>query len=333
VRILAARAGDGTLAGLLPLCESRELAAGIPVRRLGFLGDSEVGSEYLEPLSPRGREAELAELFAEWLASRRQDFDVLELLDLAKGSIFGTLVMQRLKGRALRLEREARCVCPVISLTGDWESYLKAMGRADNLARRRKWLEAQPGFQMVRTEAMREVPAALSEFFRLHRLRWDHDGGSQGIRSPKVHAFHRDAAALFAENGWLRLYTLKLGGAALASVYGVVYKDRFYYYQSGYDPAWARRSVGLVLLGETVREAFADERTTFDFLRGVEPYKLEWAQTRRETEVIRIIAPTAGGAAYLAWRDGTRAIRRAARRILGEWAWGALGLARRRSSR
>ena len=61
----------------------------------------------------------------------------------------------------------------------------------------------------------------------------------------------------------------------MASVYGVVHKRKFLYYQSGYDPAWRSKSVGLVLLAHTVRDAFAEGLAEFDFLRGDEPYKYD----------------------------------------------------------
>lgn len=332
LRILTARDERGGLAGLLPLCERRSQVAGLEVRRWGFLGcDDWVGSEYLDAVAPRGREGQLASLFAEHLAARRARFDVLELLDLPEGSALGARVLELLAPGALLAERFARHVCPIVETRGDFESYLREVGRADNLARRRKWLVAQPGFAIERTEQPGEVAAAMADFFRLHRLRWERDGGSQGINTAEVRAFHRDAAELLAESGMLRLYTLRLGSQALASVYGIVHRDRFYYYQSGYDPGWTRRSVGLVLLGETLADAFREKRADFDFLRGQEPYKFEWAKkARRRTEGVRIVNRTAAGAAWLAATSGARAVKSAARRLIGDERWEELRRRKRR---
>src|SRR5207237_151798 len=76
-----------------------------------------------------------------------------------------------------------------------------------------------------------------------------------------------------AERGRLRLYTLFAARRPVASVYGVVHGGKLLYYQSGYDPAWASKSVGLVLLARTVQEAYAEGLHEFDFLRGNEAYK------------------------------------------------------------
>jgi CelD/BcsL family acetyltransferase involved in cellulose biosynthesis len=116
---------------------------------------------------------------------------------------------------------------------------------------------------------------------------------------------------------------LKLKKQPLASVYGIIHRNRFYYYQSGYDPEWARRSVGLVLLGETLSDAFREGRTVFEWLRGTERYKSEWASGARETEAVRFIFPTAGGLAYLATLEGTTRAKSAIKSLAGDRVWKA----------
>src|SRR5204862_4329498 len=58
-----------------------------------------------------------------------------------------------------------------------------------------------------------------------------------------------------SEAGSLRMYTLFAARRPVASVYGVVHARKFNYYQSGYDPNWSSRSVGLVLLARTDRKS------------------------------------------------------------------------------
>ncbi|HEY3447946.1 MAG TPA: GNAT family N-acetyltransferase [Myxococcales bacterium] len=323
-RILLARDEAGRLAGVLPLAETRLRRAGVWTVRWGFLGDAWVGSDYLDVLAAEGREEELARLFAGHLVAKQRRFDVLELLDLPQGSVLGAAVLERLAPGSLWAGREARYVCPRVKIEGDYEGYLKAVGRAENLARRRKWLVAQPGYAVERASDPAAVEKAMVDFFRLHELRWQPDGGSQGIRGPALKAFHRDATALLSQDGMVRLYTLRVGPQALASVYGILQGDRFYYYQSGYDPAFARRSVGLVLLGETLSDAFQEKRSEFDFLRGTEPYKFEWSNDRRETEAVRVLRRTAGGLAWRAATDGMLSVKKAARRAVGAAGWARL---------
>jgi CelD/BcsL family acetyltransferase involved in cellulose biosynthesis len=128
------------------------------------------------------------------------------------------------------------------------------------------------------------------------------EGGSDGLTDDRHEAFHRDAAQRLARAGALRMYTLFAARRPVASVYGVVHGSTFNYYQSGYDPNWTGKSVGLVLLARTVQDAFAERLREFDFLRGNEGYKGEWSRAERWTVQLRL------------WR-GARA--RAARASLG----------------
>jgi CelD/BcsL family acetyltransferase involved in cellulose biosynthesis len=161
-----------------------------------------------------------------------------------------------------------------------------------------------------------QLARPLEEFFRLHRLRWESDGGSQGIKGAGVEAFHRDATQLLAEDGRLRLYSLKLGEQTLASVYGIVHDRKFIYFQSGYDPAWAAKSVGLVLVGETFRGAIEEGALEYDFLRGTERYKSDWTSQTRRTVALRVHPPTGIGRWLTHEEEAGRAVREAVKAVL-----------------
>jgi CelD/BcsL family acetyltransferase involved in cellulose biosynthesis len=131
-----------------------------------------------------------------------------------------------------------------------------------------------------------------------------------------VEAFHRDATHLLAQAGKLRLYTLWLGDSAVASVYGIIHRDTFLYYQSGMDPEWRSKSAGMVVVGATFEDAIRLGLRHYDFLRGTETYKSDWVSKLRRTIGLRI-APREGAGAW--W---TRA--EDARRAGKEWAKQAL---------
>jgi CelD/BcsL family acetyltransferase involved in cellulose biosynthesis len=174
-----------------------------------------------------------------------------------------------------------------------------------------------------------EVPAALEHLLRLHRLRWAAEGGSAGIPPGPVEDFHREVAPRLAARGWLRLYVLHVEGAAIAAVYGIEAGRRFSYYQSGYDPAWAARSPGLVLVGRTVEDAYARGLADYDFLRGTEAYKLDWAWDRRDTCALRVLAPSLRAGTAAAAREAWRGARSAARAVAPARVWAALRRVRR----
>ncbi|MBU8900595.1 cellulose biosynthesis protein CelD [Corallococcus sp. H22C18031201] len=286
--VLTAKDRTGRLMGLLPLRLEQRWVAGLRVRRLGFLGETHVGSDYLDVVARRGHEAEVARAFFQVLHGLREEWDVLDLTDLREDSATPG-VLRELFGPLEVLQRE-RYICPYETLTPQepFDAFLKRGSRRDNYLRRRKWLEKQEGYRIERSEEPGQLAGPMTDFFRLHAARWRADGGSQGIKGAGVEAFHRDATQLLAERGRLRLYTMKVGGRAVASVYGLVHAGTFVYFQSGYDPRWHNRSVGLVLVGETFKDSLAAGLTAYDFLRGTEPYKSEWVSQRRRTIAVRV---------------------------------------------
>lgn len=314
--VLTAKDRTGALVGLLPLSVEYRSVAGIPVRRLSFLGETHVGSDYLDVVARRGREKEVAQTFARMLYALRDEWDVLDLTDLREGSPTVDVLREVFPGGDVRVAE--RYVCPYDTLDPKepFDAFLKRTGRRDNFLRRRKWLEKQEGYRIERTEAPGELAGPLTDFFRLHSARWAADGGSQGIKGSGVEAFHRDATQFLAERGRLRMYTMKVGGRAVASVYGIMHRNTFVYFQSGYDPEWRNRSVGLVLVGETFRDAMASGCTEYDFLRGTETYKSDWVTKQRHTVSVRVHGGTWAGRWFTQSEELARNVRNGAKAVM-----------------
>ncbi len=317
--LLLARDRDGRLRGLLPLGVERLRGPGGTVRRWAFLGETHVGSDGLDALAERGREEELSRLFATWLLEHDAEWDVLDLLDLEAGSPLLPALREAF-GRSHAVEQADRFLCPFeLFRPGEtFDGFLRRCGRRDNFLRRRKWLAAQPGFRIDRAERPGELAAPMAELLRLHAARWAADGGSQGIRGPATEAFHRDATEWLAERGKARLYTMWVGGEAVASVYALLHRGELIYFQSGYDPAWRNRSVGLVLVGETFRDAIEGGLRGYDFLRGTETYKSDWTSRVRRTVAVRIHRVRGAGARWCLRQQGGRLARGAVKRALPE---------------
>jgi CelD/BcsL family acetyltransferase involved in cellulose biosynthesis len=298
LRILCVRGESARLMGLLALAlDERRLAPGIRTRRLAFLGETNVGSDYLDVVARRGHEETVTQALAEALRKAEAEWDVLDLTDLDESSQTPQRLTAAFQGAAGTIRLCDRYICPYERFEGGeaFDAFLRRTGRRDNYLRRRKWLEKQPGFRIVRTESTEDLAPAMGDFLRLHSMRWAGEGGSQGIRGAATESFHRDATYLLAQKGRLWLYTLKLGDKPLASVYGIVHRNKFAYFQSGYDPEWRNKSVGLVLIGQTFKDAIEAGFTEYDFLHGTESYKSDWTTLQRKTVSFRVNGLQRGG--------------------------------------
>lgn len=297
LRILVARAPDGRLLGILPLAMETRRAVGRRIRRLAFLGETHVGSDYLDVVARKGYESVVTRAFAVALQETRATWDVLDLLDLDAQSPTIALLREAFPAPAFTIELHERGVCPYEPFQpGEtFPIFLRRTRRRENYQRRRKWLEQQPGYRITQVTDPAHLEPGLSEFLRLHAMRWADDGGSQAITHRRVAAFHQEVTRLLAERGQLCLYMMYMDETPLASVYGIIYRDTFMYYLSGYDPAWGAKSVGLVLIGETFQDSFARGLGVYDFLNGAESYKSDWTTQEHQTAALRIYATRGAG--------------------------------------
>src|SRR5262249_61566169 len=108
-------------------------------------------------------------------------------------------------------------------------------------------------------------------------------------------AFHEEITRVALERGWLRLFVLRLDGRAAAALYGFVYERTFYFYQSGFDPAFAGRSVGMVIQGAAIESALSEGAVEYDMLHGGEAYKFHWADQVRPLTRFGLFPATARG--------------------------------------
>lgn len=323
--LLEARDRAGRLAGLLALSARAWRGA----RRWCLLANGLAGADGLDVLARPDLAGPVREALAHAVGAALPRWDFLDLEDLPCGSATAGAFRAALQPHGVHVAVEPRCTCPAFALRGTFAEHLARFPRRETFLRRRRWLERQPGFRIAVAASPEEAGPALEELLRLHHLRWDPEGGSDGIPRGLVEDFHRELAPLLAARGWLRLWRLEVGGRAVAAVYGLELGRRFYYYQSGMDPAWAAHSPGLVLLGRTVEDAYARGLADYDFLRGAEPHKLDWATDRRETCALRLRAPGLRLDAEAAAEEVFRRARDAARALAPAGVWSALRRVRR----
>jgi CelD/BcsL family acetyltransferase involved in cellulose biosynthesis len=324
--ILEARDRGDRLVGLLVLAGKGGLAR---ARHWCMLTNGLTGTDALDILVRPGFGPAVRGAVAHAVAAGLERWDFLELEDLPCGSATVAAFRGALQPRGVKVAVEPRFACPGFALTGTFAAHLAGFKRRETYQRRRRWLEKQPGYRIEVVTSPAEAPAAMEDFLRLHHLRWDPEGGSEGIPRGRVEEFHREVAPLLAAKGWLRLYRLVVDGRSIAAVYALELGRRFYYYQSGMDPAWSARSPGLVLIGKTVEDAYARKLTDYDFLRGSEPHKLEWATDRRETCALRLRAPGLRPEAEAVAAEVFRRARDAAKAIAPDGMWIRLRRVRR----
>ncbi len=290
---------DGVLIAIAPLAlRSRRWKRLLPFPALEFLGSGSVGSDYLDILIRRGQERHALPALAGPLAAEKT---MLELSRVEKTAAHVGQLAAEIGRRGWVSARFVTDVCPYVDLSGhDWPSYLASLGSAHryNLRRRFRNLEKrwELRFEPVRSEEQRAT--ALRVLIALHGRRWRERGGPGVFHTASLVAFHEELSRLALEQGWLRLYVLRLDGEPVAALYGFLYHGVFYFYQTGFDPDYHQHSVGLVTVGLAIKHALEEGAKTYDFLRGNEPYKSLWTRAERELVRFELYPPGERGALY-----------------------------------
>ena len=198
-----------------------------------------------------------------------------------------------------------------------WESYLETL-RPSQRTRCRRYLNAlrkkfEVSFERVETDAQRLE--ALSALMGFHDQRWTRCGGSTAFQTAALQSFHHDVTSQALNSGWLRLFALRLNGDMAAVTYCFHINGRFYLYQHGFNPRFWRYSVGMVMLGLTIRSAIEEGAAEFDMLYGQERYKALWVSNTRQLERIELFPPHLRGQLHRRTVDAERGMRMFARRI------------------
>jgi CelD/BcsL family acetyltransferase involved in cellulose biosynthesis len=183
-----------------------------------------------------------------------------------------------------------RRACRYIPLPPTFEEYLAGIGTSLRANYRRRWRALQrenQGECLAISDAAgleRHFPTLIA----LHRMRFAGRVEESAFLAAGVPEFHLEAMRVLAAKGLVRLLVLKAGGEAVAALYGFCVGQTFQFYQCGMHTGWLRQGVGQVLIGNAIEQSIAGGQGTFDFLRGDESYKAQWADRWHENTTVRL---------------------------------------------
>jgi CelD/BcsL family acetyltransferase involved in cellulose biosynthesis len=306
---------DDKLIGILPLiCQARN-AIGMRVRRLAFAGEGPGGADHLDLIARSSDAREVLAANLKYLSSHG-GFDIVCLDNLDADSQTASFLRTAGHGACARFVETVTSVCPKIDLTPGWSAVLKDSRRSTNFKRRLKQLEKLDGFEFRSITSSDQTGAAFERFLVLHEKRWAPEGGSELSGHPRLMSFQRDLAASLASTGLLHFDELWIGDECVSSAYGLDDGTTFYYYNAGYDPKWSSYSVGLVLAGLSIRAAVERGIQVYDFLRGEENYKYDWASEGQQLIAVTLVGNSVSARAFLSSEHLKSLTRRAARTMV-----------------
>jgi CelD/BcsL family acetyltransferase involved in cellulose biosynthesis len=264
---------EGDVAGVAALCGERGGA-------MRFLGSREV-TDYPGPAIVPGRERESAAALVEQMCER--GWPVLEIENARPEDGFAAALERAARAAGLRVTAGPDEPIAVLGLPSGWPAYLRRLGRhaRHEVERKRRGLASA----RLRTADARTLEGDLDGFFALFRRA----AGDKGrFATPAIERFMRRIARLALEDGTLRLDVLELDGAPLAIALGFQGPRAYYLYNMAHDPDARPLSPGIVLVAATIERAIAHGLERYDFMRGLERYKLEFGATPSDLQRLRL---------------------------------------------
>lgn len=286
--ILLVADGDDLVGGLALALRRR---AGIDV--FGLLGSDIASPDHLDLMARPGWESAVADAAAGWFASRKR------WLLRGEGLREDSLLARALGPGTATIPFST---APFLPLPADGVPP-PSSSRVRNSIRRTRNRLARAGLEHRRIGAEPgEFDRALADLDDLHRRRWP-DGSNFAATFDELAPVLRAGARVDR----VGIHELVVDGVVGASMLVLDLPDRRCYYQSGrrMDRDW--RGAGSVLMAEVIEDAHRRGFDEFDFLRGREPYKLDW--TDQERVLVRLFASR--GLLAGAWRSGLSGFERA----------------------
>ena len=266
----------GDVVAIAPfVVETIAIAPLVKLRRLTFLGAGI--SDYLDLLVRKGLESTCCERIAALLAEDAGAFDVLSLPDLPDGSRTRGPLVEALRRHGFEGNVFVAEQCCRSLLKTTWNETLDSFHghHRRQLRWRRRGLEKRFAVELDVCASEERLPDDLEEFMQMHQQRWVRVGRKGVYADQAAAAFQREIAGIFCRRGWLFLAFLKIDGLRVASFCGFRHRGELAVYLTGMrDPGEAGKfSPGIVLHAMCMEAMTGQGVRTYDFLRGVEPYK------------------------------------------------------------
>jgi len=292
------------LLAVLPLVCEETVGRTARLRELSFL--SVPDTQTCDMLVREGEHAAASSAFADELARRQRDWDVLRLKYLPPDSIAASSLRDALARRGFTTRLEQRDRNPYVRLDSRWEDYYgtrsRSLKKANNLAANRlkkagevriDWLE--PGAR----DAAR-LAEVMDAIIAISAASWKRRTGNS-LDNPGPQAFIRRLSQLASERGWLSVWTLSLDGRPLAMEYQLVGDGRVFALRSDFDEAFDEISPGSHLGRCLLERLFGRGLERYCMGPGENPYKQRWAEDAEPVAELVVYGRTVRGRLLKVW--------------------------------
>ena len=242
------------------------------------------------------------------------DWDVVDLGGLPSHSPTVAMLTSLCESAGFRVMVHDQFLCPTLLVRGH-EPAAHLMLDKPSLRRRQNYLErtGRLGFRDLTSASA--IEPHMDAFFQQHTARWS-ETGTPSLFNDAIHrAFYRDLMSRLDGTRWLLFSLVEFDDKPIAFHYGFDYNETLTWYKPSFDPAFAARSPGLVLVRHLIRRAVEGDRRELDFTIGDEPFKQRFTNAVRKTVNVQIFRSPAHYVFERSRRGVMAAVRKAVTKV------------------
>jgi CelD/BcsL family acetyltransferase involved in cellulose biosynthesis len=286
------------LVGIAPMALQRCRYGPLPYRELGFPRNQHVWRPDLIVPEDRG---EVVRALTDYWRRHRRRWEVLRLVDVPRKSGSMALLSQEARNSGLTpFPIESGREIGYLPTSGTWDDYLQRKSRRFRKRLRHSWnhLNSAGRTEFRREAAPAEADASMTTLLKLHTLSWKGEA-SDTTFSTQDKGFLTELARRFAAQGGFENRFLYLNGTPIGGLHCLIYDGVNYFIVIYYDPRYASYGPGTNLIGNALRECFADERIRQVDFNGTSSFIRYWTDHFWWVETMRVYSsnPYARGAA------------------------------------
>ena len=325
LHVLSLQNSVSGLAGIAPLSFASIRSAGFQWKVVRLMGDGSQDSDNLDlPVLPEYEE-EFLELVLRNLEKHTNQWDFCEWNTVPEFSSLSRHLPACLKKRNWLLIT-TRTPCSSIILPDTWDSYLKQLTSKERgkLGLRTRHLDHLYSVRYRRCSQVQDIDRDLEFLFNLHQRRWEAIGGPGTFRSTARRQFYRDLTQTLLPRNQLEFWLLELDGKPVGAQFGFRFGSTVYSLQEGFDPAFAKDSVGYVLRAHVLKTLISEGVRKYDFLGGVSDSKNRWGAEVGSYLNFRFCRPHSLGGTYVRARRDVEFAKERLRHRLPPQIWQVL---------
>lgn len=239
-------------------------------------------SDYLDFIVEPGYEKSIAQELVEYLKRNESQFDEIVFEEVPEHSVLLSHFAPLQQDSRAKVTMEDASSCAMVVLEKSWDDYLMSLkGKDRNKAR--KYLKKvedknEKIFNIDVTSNHVHLSEAYEKLVDLHQEQWNLRNFPGFFYEKRMYEFMKEVSQKFFDNHWL--YIKEITSADKKTDVGIYlffkFKKRLYGIIGGINQhsQLSREGLGHIALHESVKQAIDQKLEEFDFIRGLQEYKL-----------------------------------------------------------